>query len=705
MSLYPNWEHWNNHEASEQVSKYIKKSLQNYNIIENYDIVTGMHDSKFIELLSDDITEYSILHSILGFLDDVNKITNYMSLNQQLEKHTNSIDNNKTIYNKILTYSRSKHINTNDAMLLIRILDKYSINLDDPSCGKLIKHLKGTETYIENNFISDKNNVILLNEDEVQGIDQEILKTFDKDINEKRYIIHLDDNKYKIFMSTIKKSQTRKKIELFYSMKCYDLINEISSLIVTRDKIAKLNDYKTYSDMQNKYSLLSDFESVMKFIIDCTDFSYEIFNKNIQILKKLKMQDTNEEFGTWDVDYYMNVYKSKLDINKLSGCFKIEHVIMSIFGIFENLFKIKFKKAEKTLWAENVLMYEILSNNKIIGNLYLDIYDRPNKFKKITCYDIEMPCLHFAHNKEIFGSCVISAAFNNNTFDYDDVDVLFREFGYVFHNIFGYNKYYLFSGTNVPKDYLDISSLLLEYICWDSKIIQLMANKHSSITPETINKLKHYKTFTSSIDFHKQIISSIFDQLIYTKDFIQGCKSTSTRNNQGQDNITSHFIHFNTYIHKKIYNNAILINEGTIMPHMLINNYDDACQLYSYLYPKIISSNLLYSILKSGANFQDLVQNVILKLYDNTNHNKVALIESLIGGKIELKKYFELNVNKLEYKYLQNTNDNQNKNKNQDKIHNKKSSNNISTGVDSSDMYETETTERLQKYSNIFAKN
>jgi len=676
MTLYKNWYTWNNRVAQENVLDYIEKSKHNYELIVNYNV-----DSKFMEILSDDITKYSTLKSILLFLHDNKIITNYFKLDKILNEYIDFVDNNKEIYNKIIAISKTTK-DVDDSKLLSLILKKYTVIFSNTHSTKLLKKLKEHENNISFGFRDDKSNIILLSEDEIQGVEQEIIKTFEKDINEKKYIIHLDDAIYKILMVSVKKSQIRKKIELFYSMKCYDYIGEISNLINIRSVLAKTNNFKNYPNMQNTESMINNFEQIMKFLTNCIDNSHDIFNKNIKILKNLKRHDVNEntsldvgeknvEFGTWDIDYYMNVCKNNFGL-KNNYHFKFDHVIKSTLDIFENLFKIKFVKKNKNLWGQNVLFYVVTQNKNTIGKLYLDLLDRPNKVHKNACFVIESPCMFFDTKRVIKGSIVINTCFNN-MLDYDDIGILFREFGYALHNIFGFNKYYLLSGINVPKDYIDLSCLLLEYICWDNKIIYLMANKNSSINDEIIQKMKYYKTLVNTIDFHRQLYYSVYDQLIYTNEF------TKELQNSNQDDITSHFIYFNKYVHDKIYKNTIAVNEGCIMPYKLINNYEEATQFYSYLYPKIISANLLHIGLKSGSNFQELTQNIIIKLYNNSEHEKTKIINKLLNNKVDFQKYFNFNSQHKKIK------------ENKDR--------------DSEDLYQTETTETLKKYANIFSKN
>jgi len=726
MTLYKDWENWTNHIAEQQVTNYIKQSQVMYSTL-------NVSNNKLVELLSDDITEYSTLHAILIFLNSVKLITNYTELNNKLIKYANHIDNDKAIYNIILSYVRSNNVKEDTGMLLLKILSKFSLNCDHSNSSKLLRKQTNLEKYIEDNFTNNKSNVILLNEDELNGVNPEIIKTFERDINEKKYIIHLSDTIYKIFMTSIKESKTRKKIELFYSMKCYDLIKEISSLIITRNEIAILNipNKKTtnnaFSDLQNSNSLLNNFEEIMRFIANCMDESNKLFSDNIEILKNLKrcneartVNSSDFEFGTWDIDYYINIYKNTLGVNNLVGYFQIEHIIRSTLSVFESLFKIKFTKKNITSRLVNTDVYSVFQNGQIIGTLYLDLYNNHNKSNDydVECYIIESPCMYFKKGQRILPSSVITASFNQNTFSYDDVSSLFQKFGYCLHNMFGYNKYYLFSGINTSKDYMDLSSLLLEYVCWDSKVIKLMSNKQPEITQEVILKLKACKNFISSIDFHRQLASAVYDQFIYTNDFITKCQKIldncdNSSNNNTIQAITSHFIQFNEYIHNKLYTNAskrkpiVNINEGTIMPYKLINNYDNAAQLYSYLYPQIVSADLLYIILKKKSNYEDLVQNIIMKLYNNEEFDKNKLIEELLHGKLVYRRYFDIIANS-NLNNSSSNNDDKNKMvkiKKSKKIKSNSNGNHNTDAMESSDMYQTETTETLKKYANIFSKN
>jgi Zn-dependent oligopeptidase len=723
--FYKDWENWTDSVAEQQVANYIKRSSLAYNLLNSYDGKNKYNDNnKFIEILADDITEYSTLHSILLFLNASKLITNYNSLDFKLKTYATTIDTNKILYKKILKYAKSNESNlhSDDALLLFKVLNKFSMNCDSEEIAKLLNRKQELEDYIEQSFTDNKTNITLLSEDELDGVDLEIIKMFERDLNEKKYIIHLSEDIYKIFMTSITKSTVRKKIELLYSMKCFDLIKEICELVTVRNKIAQLSNLNkvsknAFSDSQNSDSMLCNFESIMKFITGCMDDSYEIFSDNIKILKDLKSSTITKrqnsiEFGTWDIDYYTSTYKQYLDVDdkNLNGCFKINHAIASTLSIIESLFSVKFVKKNLSNRLKNIAFYSVMKHNKVIGDIYLDLLDSNIKTKSesVRCYIIESPCFHFGKDKRILPCSVITASFNQDNFCYDDISSLFQNFGYALHNIFGFNKYYLFCGNNVPKDYMDLSSLLLEYICWDSKIIQIMANRDPRISPEIVNNMKIYKNFTNSIDFHRQLMSAIYDQLIYTNDFSKGFNvagmSKKQNNSDEIDLVASKFIQFNEYIHEKLYKKILQNNEGSIMPYKLINNYDDAGQFYSYLYPKIVSSNLLHSTLRSGCNYQDLVQKIILPLYNNEQYDKNTVIKNLLNNKITSKSYFEL----IKSTPINEANDKAVKSRNKVNIKAKKISNNRNANVDtieSSDMYQTETTETLKRYANIFTKN
>ena len=61
-----------------------------------------------------------------------------------------------------------------------------------------------------------------------------------------------------------------------------------------------------------------------------------------------------------------------------------------MFKITQTLFGVKYQKVENaSIWQEDVTMYEVLDNGKIIGRFYLDLYPRDNKYGHAACFGIQ----------------------------------------------------------------------------------------------------------------------------------------------------------------------------------------------------------------------------------------------------------------------------------------------------------------------------
>src|SRR5207247_9631153 len=89
-----------------------------------------------------------------------------------------------------------------------------------------------------------------------------------------------------------------------------------------------------------------------------------------------------------------------------------------------------------------------------------------------------------------------------------DVETLFHEFGHAMHSIMTRAKYVRFSGTSVPRDFVEAPSQMLEDWVWDKKVLDsFAADYRDPVTKkpvEILAKLKEAKLAVEGTRYRRQ---------------------------------------------------------------------------------------------------------------------------------------------------------------------------------------------------------
>lgn len=609
----------------------IQKSRNKNNKLINF-IFNQNNYLEFINILSQDITEFTNQHNIISFIQ-------YISPDPGIRKSSSESD--------LLLSKYSMELNLN-LDLYNQIIKAYNYikNLDYPEELKFLEKIK---------LIYERHGILLnlKNRQDLLNIKQNIAKLENKielflsspcdkppglsklefpDINRLNYNIYL---KY------ISNPETRKKIEIYYSEKNSEIIPDLIQLVICRDKLAKLLNYKSYYDYKSELYMVKSPEKITNFLTELLNKLDYQYKRELDSLVKLKSQsENNPNINSWDIPYYIHLWKSEygLSENYIRDYFELNKTIQNIINIYEKLFDIKFINSKKKLWANQVEFYNIEYNNQIIGGLYLDLISRPGKYKLTRCF-----CLKPGINSEP-ALVAILASYNINNSEYllnfSDLVSLFHEFGHLIHHIFGQTKYIIFSGIQVEPDFLETPAYLLELLCYEKNIIKLLSSHKKTgekLPDNIIDKLIKIKNLDIGLNYKKNILLALFDQFIYlSPEFIKNLNINTNPLNKLYIKL------FSEIMVDKSKNNKyqIKINSQINIPVELINSLLKT-DYYSYTWSKILASDLFNQKIKNSelnSNIgSDLVENILkfggtkpaVDMIQNYIHRKPNIIPEL----------------------------------------------------------------------------
>ena len=103
---------------------------------------------------------------------------------------------------------------------------------------------------------------------------------------------------------------------------------------------------------------------------------------------------------------------------------------------------------------------------------------------------------------------------------HSDVETLFHEFGHAMHTLMTRAKYSRFSGTSVPRDFVEAPSQMLENWVWDKKVLDSFAADYrdpsKKIPAEILAKLKEARLATEATRYRRQLSFGLTDLKLHT---------------------------------------------------------------------------------------------------------------------------------------------------------------------------------------------
>src|SRR5437763_9453770 len=200
-----------------------------------------------------------------------------------------------------------------------------------------------------------------------------------------------------------------------------------------------------------------------------------------------------------------------------------------MFNIYQGIFGIQFERVEPPYkWIGDLQLYAVsdAKTGEPLGLFYLDMFPREGKYH------------HFAQFGIIEGKRLPSGKYQRPTvalicnfpapakdrpslLSLQDVETLFHEFGHAMHSIMTRAKFARFSGTSVPRDFVEAPSQMLENWVWDKKVLDSFAADYrdpsKKIPAEILSKLKEAKLATEGTRYRRQLSFGLMDLTLHTQ--------------------------------------------------------------------------------------------------------------------------------------------------------------------------------------------
>jgi thimet oligopeptidase len=337
-------------------------------------------------------------------------------------------------------------------------------------------------------------------------------------------------------MENARQEATRRKLATIQSNLAREenvpLLQEILSL---RDRIAAKLGYNSWADYVIEPKMAKNAATARGFLQELNAGLQPKFNAELEEYRRLKVKesgDANAQIRAWDWRYYSNQLKKEkytVDAEQLRAYFPYEKVLKGMFTIYEEIFGLKIRQFDPpSKWVADVQLFGVADaeSGEPLGLFYLDMFPRDGKYN------------HFAQFTLIDGKRLPGGLYQRpivalicnfpppskdtpSLLSHSDVETLFHEFGHALHSILTRARFGRFSGTSVPRDFVEAPSQMLENWVWDKKVLDSFAadyrDSSKRIPQEILAKLKEAKLATVGTFYRRQLSFALLDLALHTE--------------------------------------------------------------------------------------------------------------------------------------------------------------------------------------------
>jgi thimet oligopeptidase len=398
----------------------------------------------------------------------------------------------------------------------------------------LRKQLSNLETDFDANIVKTRV-ALTFTKAELAGVPESFLNSPGVKTGEDVYTILINVTPQRqIVQSTCTVEETRKKVTEAEFKLAKDInVPLLNKIIALRDDIGRRLGYASWADYKIEVKMAKNGATAKKFIEDLVRGIQPKFDREIAELQKLKVADTKNpqaKIEIWDWRYYQSQFLKQryaIDAEALRVYFPYERSLQGMFAIYQSIFGLKFEQiAAPYAWVDNVTLWGVsdAKTGEPMGLFYLDMFPREGKYNHFAQFSLQpgklLPNGTYLR-PTVALICNFPPAANGapSLLNHRELQTLFHEFGHCMHSILTRANRGQLSGTNVPGDFVEAPSQMLENWTFDKSVLDTFAADYrdpsKKIPVEILNKLKEARIAGVGVTYRRQFSFGLLDLALH----------------------------------------------------------------------------------------------------------------------------------------------------------------------------------------------
>lgn len=324
--------------------------------------------------------------------------------------------------------------------------------------------------------------------------------------------------------------ELRKQLLMDYTTRAnHDNQNDNKAVIIREMELriekAKLFGYDNPADYILKDCMAKDHQTVDAFLQSVWAPSLAAAKREAAELQKMMDADLpGEKLQPWDWWYYaekLRKAKYALDEEEIKPYFELSNVRKGAFGVATKLYGLQFEPLQNMpVYNPEVEVFKVTgADGELIGILYTDYFPRAGKRPGAWMNNIMTQYVDAEgvdHRPVIInvGNFNKPTAGNPSLLSMDDVETLFHEFGHALHGLLSKAHYKNLSGTNTPRDFVELPSQFMENYAYEPEVLKTYAFHYQTgevIPDELIQKINAAGKFNQGFVTTELLSASILD--------------------------------------------------------------------------------------------------------------------------------------------------------------------------------------------------
>jgi len=320
----------------------------------------------------------------------------------------------------------------------------------------------------------------------------------------------------------------------------YDNTALVWQILELRHEKAEILGQRHFADLTLLRRMAKSGGSALKFIENLHARIQPAFLAEYKQLGQYKAAKSGQPVGAlepWEVAYWAEKQRQEnydFDEEALRPYFPVDGVMAGMFEIASRLFGITIRELESVFidpsnsepstlnsqlpetWHSECKFYEIHDSKTAahLGSFYADWHPRESKRGGAWMNSLHTGALGEPHLGLIIGNMSPPVDGKPALLTHREVETIFHEFGHLLHGLLSEVSVKSLAGTNVPWDFVELPSQIMENFCWDRQSLDLFARHFETDAPipeDLFAKMIAAKNYLSASGFMRQLAFAKLD--------------------------------------------------------------------------------------------------------------------------------------------------------------------------------------------------